>query len=113
MNRTQVSIKLDAALLTRVDRLAEAAGVTRTQVIEQAITNDLPEQEAFQKSMENPAMRAIHKQITKPAVLRVLAKLANEDLSDQQLAEIMEKAPRQIETGKRRQGERKPKGGAS
>jgi len=107
MARTQISIKLDSDLLDRIDRLAEAADVTRTLVIEQAIKNDLPEQEAFQKSMESPAMRAIHKQITKPAVLRVLAKLANEEMSDEQLSEILKKTPRQRETGKRRQAKRK------
>ncbi len=60
MSRTQSSNRLDSDLLDRVDRLTEAAGLTRTLVIEQAIKNDLPEQESFQRSMENPATRTIH-----------------------------------------------------
>ncbi|MEQ9454560.1 MAG: ribbon-helix-helix protein, CopG family [Phycisphaeraceae bacterium] len=107
MSRTQISIKLDTALLERVDALAEATGQNRTAVIEMAIKNDLPEQEAFQKSMENPVMREVHKQLTRPGVLKLIASLANEPLSEQQLKEVLERAPRQRKAGKRRQEAKK------
>lgn len=110
MPRTQISIKLDEALLVRVDQLAEAAGTNRTAVIEQAVKNDLPEQEAFQRSLENPAVRAIHEQITRPAVLQLLARLANERMSDEELAEVLQKAPRQREAAERRVVARKAGG---
>ena len=109
MPRTQISIKLDQDLLARVDQLAEAAGTNRTAVIEQAIKNDLPEQEAFQRSLENPAIRAIHKQITRPGMLQLIAKLANEQLSEEELSQLVEKAPRQREAAERRVAERKGK----
>ena len=110
MARTQISIKLDEDLLARVDRLAEAAGTNRTAVIEQAVKNDLPRQEDFQRSLENPILRAIHKRITTPAMLRAIAKLANEEMSEEVLAELLEKAPRQREAAERRVADRKGKG---
>ena len=75
MPRTQISIKLDEDLLSRIDDLAEAKGISRTAVIETAINNDLPEQESFQRSLENPVLRALHKQMSKPAFLRAIALL--------------------------------------
>jgi metal-responsive CopG/Arc/MetJ family transcriptional regulator len=107
MPRTQISIKLDEDLLARGDALAESAGANRTAVIEQDIKNDLPEQEAFQRSLENPVIRAIHKHITRPGMLQLIARLANERMSEEELAAVFEKAPRQHERAKRRVAERK------
>ena len=107
MPRIQISIKLDEDLLARVDQLAEATGTNRTAVIEQAVKNDLPEQEAFQQSLENPTIRALHKQITRPALLRAIAMLANERMTDEDLAEVVERAPRQRAAVERRVAERK------
>lgn len=107
MTRTQISIKLDEDLLARVDQLAEDAGVTRTSVIEQAVSNDLPEQEAFYKSLENPIIRAIHKKITTPAMLRAFAAVVNDELTDEEIAKITERAPRQRESGKQRRARKK------
>jgi len=109
MPRAQISIKLDEDLLTRVDKLAKVIGTNRTAIIERAIKNDLPEQEAFERSMANPAVRAIHKQITRPGILQAIAKLVDHDLSAEQIDEIIEKAPRQRERGKHRQTEQKTK----
>lgn len=107
MSRTQISIKLDDDLLKRVDQLAESTGTNRTAVIEMAIKNDLPEQEAFQESMENPVIRAIHKQLTTPAMLQIIAKMASKDVSQEEIEEVLDKAPRQREAGKLRQVEKK------
>ncbi len=107
MARTQISIKLDEHLLARVDRLADDVGSTRTAVIEQAIKNDLPEQEAFHRSLENPVVRAIHERITSPSVLRMLARLTDANLSDEEIERLIEKAPRQREAARNRQADRK------
>lgn len=109
MPRVQISIKLDEDLLARVDRLAEDTGYTRTAIIEQAVKADLPEREAFQRSLENPILRAIHKRITTPSVLRAIAAIADEDMTDDDLADILEHAPTRRESGKRRQVEKRAK----
>ena len=108
--RTQISIKLDTDLLERIDKLASDVGITRTAVIEQAVKNDLPEQESFHESLENPVIRAMHEKLTSPAVLRTLAKLAQSDLTDQQVADIIERGPRQRDAAKARREEKKYKG---
>lgn len=114
--RTQISIKLDSDLLERIDKLASDVGITRTAVIEQAVKNDLPEQESFHKSLENPVIRAMHEKLTSPAVLRTLAKLAQSDMSDEQITEIIEKGPHQRDAAKARREQKasnSTKGGAS
>lgn len=107
MPRTQISIKLDDDLLARVDRLAEDTGLTRTAIIEQAVKTDLPEQEAFQRSLENPILRAIHKRITTPGMLRAIAAIAQDDLTDEDIAGIIERAPIRRASGERKQADRK------
>ena len=107
MSKTQISIKLDTDLLGRIDQLAEDVGVTRTAIIEKALKNDVPSQEAFYRSLEDPVMRAVHSQLTKPSVLRLLARITDGGISDSEIEEITAKAPRQIEVGKRRQTEKK------
>ena len=54
-------------------------------------------------------VRAIHKQLTKPGMLRVIASLMDKPLTDDQVAAILEDAPRQRESGKQRQEDRKGK----
>jgi len=102
MSRTQISIKLDTDLLERIDKLAEDINVTRTAIIEQAIKNDLPEQESFHKSLENPIINAMHEKLTSPTVMRLLAKLAHTDMTDDEIEEIVNKGPRQRDAAKKR-----------
>lgn len=111
MSRTQISIKLDTELLKRIDQLATDVGVTRTAVIEKAVLNDLPEQESFHKSLENPLIRGIHEKVTTPAVLRLLANMTMQDMSDEEINELVEKGPRQRDAARRRAAAKKqPKG---
>jgi len=107
MSRTQISIKLDSDLLARIDQLAEDINVTRTAIIEQAIKNDLPEQESFHQSLENPLIRGIHEKLTSPTVLRALAKLTQQDMSDEEIDEVVNKGPRQREAAKKRVAKKK------
>tara|TARA_R110002072_G_scaffold95141_3_gene209681 strand:+ start:3883 stop:4236 length:354 start_codon:yes stop_codon:yes gene_type:complete len=107
MPKTQISIKLDSDLLHRIDKLAADVGVTRTAIIEQALNNDLSEQESFHKSLENPLMRGIHEKLTSPAVLRALAKLAQQDMTDEDIQQIVNRGPRQREAAKSRAASKK------
>lgn len=101
MSRTQISIKLDTDLLEKIDQFAEDIGVTRTSIIEQCIKNELPRQEENYRQLENPLVRAMHEKVTSPTVLRLLAKLAQTDMSDEEIDEIVNKAPRQREAAKK------------
>lgn len=113
MSRIQISIKLNSDLLDRIDKLAKDVGVTRTAIIEQAVENDLPEQESFHKSLENPLIRGIHEKITSPTVLRLLARLSSGEITDEEITNIMEKAPRQRDAARTRTAaKRQPKGDA-
>jgi metal-responsive CopG/Arc/MetJ family transcriptional regulator len=107
MPRTQISIKLDTDLLKRIDQFASEVGVTRTAVIEKALKNDLPEQEAYYESLENPIVRGIHQKLTSPTVLRALAKIAQQDMTDEEIREIVDKGPRQREAAKKRAATKK------
>ena len=107
MSRTQISNKLDSDLLERINNLAEDINVTRTAIIEQAIKNDLPEQESFHKSLENPLINAMHEKLTSPTVMRLLAKLAHTDMTDDEIDEIVNKGPRQREAAKKRVAKKK------
>lgn len=107
MRKRAISITLDEKMIERLDRLAADAEVSRTAIIEKALENDLPKQESFQQSLENPVVRAIHARITTPEVLRVLAKLANNEMTDDEIASIVERAPRQREAASKRKATRK------
>jgi len=102
MPRSQISIKLDSNLLAEVDQFAEDIGVTRTSIIEQCIKNELPRQEENYKLLANPLVRTLHEKVTSPSVLRLLAKLAQSDMTDEEIEEIVNKGPRQREAAKKR-----------
>lgn len=107
MTRRPISITLDEEMIARIDQLAADINVTRTAIIEQALKNDLPEQESFHESLENPLMRGIHKKLTSPAILRTLAKLTQQDMTDEEIEQIVNKGPRQREAAKKRAESRK------
>ncbi|MEX0876914.1 MAG: ribbon-helix-helix domain-containing protein [Phycisphaerales bacterium] len=108
MSRKPISITLEESMIARIDKFAEDIGVTRTAIIEQAIKNDLPEQEAFHKCLENPVIRGIHKTLSSPAVLEFLKDLSRGEISDQEISNIMEKGPRQREAARARAAAKKP-----
>lgn len=102
MSRTQISIKLDTDLLKKIDQFAEDVGVTRTSLIEQCIKNELPRQEENYRLLENPLVRSMHEKLTSPTILRAIAKIAQADMSDDEIEEIISKGPRQREAAKKR-----------
>ncbi|MGV6815365.1 MAG: hypothetical protein ACWA5W_10230 [Phycisphaerales bacterium] len=106
MARKPISITLEESLITQIDQFAKDIGVTRTSIIEQCIQNELPRQEENYRILENPLVRSMHEKVTSPAVLRLLAKLAQSDMSDEEIESIIEKGPRQREAAKK-MGERR------
>lgn len=109
MPKSQISIKLDSELLDRIDELAEDIGSTRTALIESMINTELPEREAFHRSLENPVVRAVHQQISRPAIIKAISVLVDRKLTDDDISALIENAPVHREAGKRRQ-ERKKQG---
>ncbi|MFI4855560.1 MAG: ribbon-helix-helix protein, CopG family, partial [Phycisphaerales bacterium JB065] len=100
MPKTQISIKIDTDLLARVDKLAEEVGASRTAIIERAIHADLPGQEAFHRALENPVVSAVHQRITTPRMLKLIAALAREELSDEELQAAVDRAPQDRQAAK-------------
>ncbi len=111
MTKRPISITLDEPMIERLDALAALEGTTRTAIIERALRNDLPEQESFHKDLENPLMRALHAQITRsPTVMRTLATMVRQELTEEQIERILEKAPVDRERAKQRAAERRKSG---
>ena len=111
MPRTQISIKLDEDLLGRIDQLAVDEGNTRTGVIERALRDAIPQQEWFNRTLENPLVRTLHKQLTSsPAVLKLLAMIVQEDMSEEDIQRLStETGPRMRESAKARSERNKVK----
>lgn len=94
MARTQISIKIDDELLTRVDRLAEATGETRTSIIEQAVRQDISEQEWYHHSLENPIVRALHEKLSSPSMLRRMMSLAGTEITEESVERVKNRGER-------------------
>ena len=109
MARKPISITLEESLISTIDQFAEEIGVTRTAIIEKCIKNELPKQISTYEHLENPLIRAMHEKVTSPNVLRLLAKLTQSDMSDEEIAEIVEKGPRQREAAKAMREKKKGK----
>lgn len=114
MSKRPISISIETDLLDRVDRLAELRGDTRTAVIERAIRNDIAEQEEFIESLANPVVRGVHKTLTSsPTLLRIIARLVDEDMSDGDIRALMERAPRDRKAGERIKADKRANRGKS
>ena len=87
MLTANVTMRLDADLMKRVDEIAERLGETRTHVVERAIKLGLPETERFLKALEHPVAGRALELLMQPGVYSTLAKLAGEKLTPEDLAE--------------------------
>jgi predicted transcriptional regulator len=86
MTKTHISIKLESDKLTRIDKLAADEGISRTAVIERMFTTSLEDQEAFNRSLENPMVRELHKRMTSsPSVIKALAKFVRQEISNEEI----------------------------
>jgi len=95
----------------RLDTVAAARGEARSTVIEHVVRNGLAEEESFLRDMEDPAYRVIMELLTtSPKVLRTMATIVGEQLSEEELAEIVNKAPVQVARGKKRQQAKRGQG---
>lgn len=102
MRKTQISIKLETDLLARVDKLADEVGASRTAIIERAVYADLPTQESFHRALENPVVSAVHQRLSTPRMLKLIAALAREEISDEELQAALKRAPQDRQAAKNR-----------
>ena len=102
--KDKFSISMDTELVQRLDAVAEARDEARSTVIERIVRHGLAEEESFLRDMENPVDRAIVDIVTdNPGILRTIANLVGQQLTDEQLAGLRNQAKR----GRGRQGKKK------
>lgn len=105
--RERVTVTLDASLLRRIDRVAEARGEARSAVVERMVANEIGEEERFMRLMENPATRLIFQTLmSNPRIVESIAVLVGDKL-DPEDAERMAKVIReQTKRGRERRGKK-------
>jgi predicted transcriptional regulator len=88
MARTTVTVTLSMApgLVERIDRLAKATGLSRSAWVQQQIANAIDDEEMAVKALTDPLVAPALLGVFKDRdVMRGLANLMGEQLSDQQL----------------------------
>ena len=107
-DRLPITFSMSRQLLNRVDAIAEARGDSRSITIERLLIRELDGEEEYLQTLEIPIVRALHKLVTNsPAVLANIASMVGEQLTEEELRELIEKAPVQRKKGKERQQEKK------
>ena len=102
--KDKFSISMDTELVQRLDAVAEARDEARSTVIERIVRHGLAEEESFLRDMDNPLDRVIVDIVTdNPGILRTIANLVGQQLTDEQLAGLRNQAKR----GRGRQGKKK------
>jgi hypothetical protein len=86
MRRSIVSISIGPELLQRVDDLADAQGVPRSQLIVKLISEGIEDDEMAVRALMNPVvMQAMTTAFRDPMVLRGMAAAVGQELSSEQL----------------------------
>ena len=96
---------MDTELVQRLDAVAEARDEARSTVIERIVRHGLAEEESFLRDMDNPLDRVIVDIVTdNPGILRTIARLVGQQLTDEQLAGLRNQAKRGRERQRKRKG---------
>lgn len=74
MAKELVNVRIDPAVLKRIDALAEREGVTRTEIFDRLIDRALPSEEAFVSDLESPVIGKLFEVLGRREVAEVLAK---------------------------------------
>ncbi len=86
MPRSIISITIEPELLKRLDDLADAQGVARSQLIEKLISEGIEGEEMAVRALTNPVvMQAMVGAFRDPTVLRAMAVAVGQELSTEQL----------------------------
>src|SRR5688572_27055487 len=93
-NKEKISISIDAALLRRIDVVCANRDEARSAFFERLAENQIGEEETFTRLMENPLWRGFLSALTSsPAVLKAIATVAGDTMSDEELHHIRERLP--------------------
>jgi len=102
--KMKVSIAITPEMLARVDRMAVAQKRSRSELIETLIGDGIGEEELFVKVAHQPALvESLMRVFAEPGVLRQIASVMNEDMSDEQLQlfrQAMESLPGKMQSAK-------------
>ena len=79
------NLRLDVELVERLDRIAKATGVTRTDVVRRALEVGLPSDEQLVTDSHAPVMGAVLAALADFRVLEVVAKVMGEQVDPRQV----------------------------
>ncbi|MCA9280714.1 MAG: ribbon-helix-helix protein, CopG family [Phycisphaeraceae bacterium] len=106
--KERITVTVDPETLARLDEVARLRKESRSSVLDRIVRNGLDAEEELLGSFENPALRELQaRMMESPRVLRALAALAREEMSDEQLQKIAEAGGTLREAGKTKRAERK------
>lgn len=107
-----VTISLDAGLVARIDRLARAVGMSRSAWMQRQIEDCIDDEEMGVKALTDPVVGGALLSVFKDReVMRGLAKMMGEQLSDQQLQLFTERLGKMSERKPRGKDAQRIKGG--
>ena len=94
--KLKVTIAIDGKLVHRVDRLAKARGISRSAMLCELVADVIGEEELFVKAANQPLlMQSLMRAFAQPGVLRQMAQVMGQDMSDEQL-ELFQRATSQL-----------------
>lgn len=110
MSKQVVSIRLDTALIERLDVLAENLGVTRTHVIERLVEDNIGQEERLHSLMQNPVVReSLIAALSSETVVRIVGKLTGEFETDEEVQRVTREAKGKLRGVAKAQAEREAK----
>jgi len=74
-----LSVRINAALLDRIDQLCERTGVGRAEITERCLEIGLADEEEFVRSLESPVVGAAMHLLSYPKVLKALLTMIGEE----------------------------------
>jgi predicted transcriptional regulator len=84
--RVMMSATVDPDLLIRLEAVADALSLNRSQMLEQLVRDGIEEQETYARALSNPLIaRALGLAIGQPGVLKAMAAAMGEELQPEQL----------------------------
>ncbi|MEM9419349.1 MAG: hypothetical protein AAGA25_09915 [Planctomycetota bacterium] len=112
-NKAKIAVSIDADLARRIDAVCEARDENRSQVVQRIIREGIDEEEKYIQGMENPLIRGILETMTSsPKVLRLMAEIVGEELTEDRLLDIQEGTKKQAQRGReRKQAKKKVRSG--
>lgn len=103
-NKAKFTISMDAELLRRLDRVAEAREDNRSEMIERIVHNAIAfEEQAVKLLLDNTILReTVVRLMESPRLLEVISKFVGDNISQEEVAATAENARRLRRVGQKR-----------